>query len=679
MLWVLLFVLITVNSYGLTTYNNLTVQDGDTLIINDDVEADKLTIEDGAVMIIYGDLTVNSNGSTWLDLAGILIITGDLIIDSTNNSASADVGDTGTLVVGGSYDILGDKGTTEVNTGSVYMSDPSDFGGGGDLGDLLGALDDPDLADVIEDVADEILDIASTGYNVWQGDISSDWTDGDNWSTGVVPSANDTIRIDSGTDNELLISSNQVLGNVYIISGSVVLEPGVHLTVDNLIGIDNAFTIQNTIASPASLIVNGSANLDINVDWTYTSLRLWYIGQCVTGNTIDDYNNSFASPNDYYLYKYSSQWDQIDTTSAYSFGVPLEGYSLVIKEDGTLSVKGLLNDADSYTRDISTAGDYLIANPYPSYLDIGNFVESDFGGADQTIYVRTTVDGSRALVTYNWTTGYSTGVDFIAPGQSFWITVPSGATIFTVSEDLKAHASDALKNVSALQNYIEVGLSNDYYTSKMAVFFREDGSEEVSSLDSKLHYSTGTVPNVYSLKEDEPLVVSLLPSTSTYSSIPLGYAVEKEGNTSMEFDFDISNLSGNYDIILIDHELGVEVDLTQISSYSFTPTGLVSDDRFEIEMTESLVSISTDVEDNIGNVEPVIYVTDNICTVELSSIEEVEGSNPSVELFDMTGIQLLEMSIVSKETKFALPSKKQMYIVKVVVNGDSYLQKVIIE
>ncbi len=672
------FFILLVPDVNATNLNNYTLESGSDLYEDDVTSKGTLRIEEGATMIIYGNLRVISPGLVnvpSLEIYGTLIVLGDLIIDDDLNIyASAFVGPNGVMVVGGEYsmDTTYFMSADETNEGTVYLSDGSTFDGEPSSGTLTNALQDGILS---VDIVNQL-----SGDNYWTGMEDGSWDNTSNWYLGIVPVSGYNVIINSGNGNALHITSTQghlVLGDLTITSGEVILEPGAHLSIDNLFGVDNGLTMQNTIEKPSSLIVSQDASPSVNVQWDYVALRWWYTGHAITGNSSDDYDNSFTGTNDYKLYVYQNSWVKIPKASSYIFNSPLSGFGLMTKEDGTLITSGVLNNNSEYQVDISSDRDYLIANPYPCYLDLGYFSEANFGGADPTIYIRTTINDARAFEVYNWTAGYGTGTSCIAPGQSFWI-VASGASTFTLSNALRVHSDCELKSVNALHDFIEIKLSNDYYTSKSAIFFHEYGSENISSIDSKLQYASGVIPNIYSLKEDTPVAISLLPRGLTDRVIHIGFEVEEAGNTSMVLSFDLSNLRNLYEVHLHDNTLGLTVDLNETPMYSFTSNTLSSNDRFELEIKKIISGISTQVEDKVNISEPKIYLDDNKCLVDVRSVNTSEEAL-LIQLFDINGNQLLKMLSKEDVIEFKLPQPKVLYIVSVTSKNIDFQKKVISE
>jgi hypothetical protein len=100
----------------------------------------------------------------------------------------------------------------------------------------------------------------STGFT-WTGAVSSDWSDGGNWSAGAVPGAADSAFVPAGTPNQPALTADAAIGRLYVASGATVSLGGFSLTVMQRIDADGEVT-----ATIGRLVVAGlSATMEGNL------------------------------------------------------------------------------------------------------------------------------------------------------------------------------------------------------------------------------------------------------------------------------------------------------------------------------------------------------------------------------------------------------------------------------
>ena len=126
---------------------------------------------------------------------------------------------------------------------------------------------------------------------------------------------------------------------------------------------------------------------------------------------------------------------------------------------------------------------YLVANPYPSYVDLDRESDWDFATALKTVYVPTNKTGTLVHTTYNVAEGIGTngGSRYIAPGQSYWLRA-YGAGSFVVNSGARTHGtSAALKSAHLIDSdVLRLNIGAGSYTDEVAMAFRSSGNEEFS-------------------------------------------------------------------------------------------------------------------------------------------------------------------------------------------------------
>ena len=483
----------------------------------------------------------------------------------------------------------------------------------------------------------------------WLG-TSSDWFTASNWAGGVLPSGASDITINSTSNNPVIdpakASGVTQVNDIAIDAGvTLTIMPGSQFTVngDLVTNDDNGLLIQNSNTSPTSFIVNGSTTGNVKFEWTYDAGRFWYIGHCISNPVISSYDNIVVGANDYKLYRYTGSWTNISKT-AYDFtGKPLEGYAVKFNEQTTITHVGSLNNNAQYTRSID-GGWSLIGNPFPSYLDLSDIDQWNFGTAMLSIWTRTTLPGDiRGFASYNVSSGegINGGTQYVAPGQAFYVYNQSGSFDFEVNSTTKIHTSGVeLKSTGDARvkdDVIRFEMNNGITTDQSVIVFRSPGVFEMTQNDTeKRMENNGVVPNVYSLKGSKNVAINLLPEVVNVESVQLGYKLGSAGVSTLRFT-NIQDFQPGIPVYLTDHLTGEKINLREEPVYEFMAEAGTVNERFEIVFEEP---ISTDVAERVkekDGIDVYAYAHSGGITVVENLLEEGGAGNINIMVTDAAG------------------------------------------
>ena len=101
---------------------------------------------------------------------------------------------------------------------------------------------------------------ATAGVATWTGAVSTDWSNPGNWSSGLVPSSNDSVQIGAAT-NQPVLTATSVVGAVEIISGGNLRPNGQTMAVARSFSTSGTGLVTMTGASDG-LSVGGDAVFD---------------------------------------------------------------------------------------------------------------------------------------------------------------------------------------------------------------------------------------------------------------------------------------------------------------------------------------------------------------------------------------------------------------------------------
>ncbi|WP_262326480.1 T9SS type A sorting domain-containing protein [Carboxylicivirga litoralis] len=698
---------------GPVTYNELVtiVDNGNpndtvTYIVEGDFSCLELTVQANTIMYIKGDLVVGAVNQNNVDFQvyGTLVVTGSLDVRG-KNSLELNIETTGILVVGGAYDYTGKNGgAAEDNAGQMYLSDPDDFtgsgNGSGDIGDLVeaGVLPSDIVEDFVENVDETLFTTATWNGGSTQWDIDGNWTNTDTPTTG------DNVFIGAG----VALYPQFCSGNEYFMwdldleSGAeLVIPEGSKVTIlgDVTIPLGAKLTVQNSNASPTSLIVYGDVVGNIEFSWTFDPLHWFFIGHPISNPSMANYRailTDESNPNNKYaLYDYqndgtlnnlASEVETYEFNQEVASGERIKGYQLKVLNATTISQTGLPNNQESYSKQV-VYGWQIIANPYPAYyqIPVGSL---DFEGTEKTVYVSDSDNSSsKQFYTFNTVNGIDVPEGsagnitdgIIAPGQAFYIQGTNTAESIVLRKSNLVHASgvtlkSAPKEIE--ENLLRIKLSNEHgLTDEAVIALFPDGDVALNSQDSKQMMHNGTdYSYIYSMVDGEKTVINVLPETLDAYEQPLGIKA-KEGTQYLKIS-GLDNLINDYGVVLLDKKTGQEVEMTSSTVYEFKADAGEDHERFVLQFNVAHKSeVATDLDD-VEDDKVRIYILDSS---KLKIASAWDTHEKKVTVYTLSGSVVLSDNYSGQEYMKELNINTGVYIVKVTCGNQSYQQKVLIK
>jgi hypothetical protein len=515
------------------------------------------------------------------------------------------------------------------------------------------------------------------------------------------------LTIDNAVGVTLSSTQTIITNNLTINSGKIFkIEAAKNLTVTGVIsnyGGNAGFVLESTVSGTASLIHN-NVNVPATVqryisgnaeDWHFLASPVF--NQVIASSSwvpAGTYGNGtgydlyvFDEPTPCWVYQLNTSptstgenpnWPTVHPTANFVSG---RGYLYSVQASNpTNQFAGNLNNgAVSYavtknsTSDPLLIGFNLIGNPYPSAIDwkasLGwtrsNLLDSG-GGYDMWIWNPSTNNyGVYNSLASTGTNGIS---NFIAPMQGFFVRADSNANI-AMTNDIRVHtgASNWFKNVPTKNHEnpenIKVKISSQSGLGSDEVLL-QFGSSSNQAGAAKLYSTIKTAPSAYFTTEERELTVRYLTNTTNNPIVPLAFKPGSDGNYTVSINFD----TANYDFVLLeDTKTKTKHDLKNNPTYDFKATLEDSFDRFLLHFDEVPIR---------NNKLPIrIYYNENEIVFDVSLIPK----DTAVTLFDTLGRKILEKKIRGKTIHY-LPfnNKNQMFIVKAISNGLSFISKIFV-
>lgn len=706
-------------SYTNNDWAAIEVMNGGRLEIFGDVLASiSVNVHSGATMIVHGDMELNGASHS---LSGNIIVTGDVKLSNVTLNL------TGNLVIGGDLEI--DEHGGNYNNGDIYLLDPNakqDIQGWNHKEVKPGDEDDLIRNETDKDFLDELKNLGLIAGSSWTGTKNRNWNEPENWNPQEIPSSSTSVKIDYSGDNNPKISENiavhnitinngtvtivkdaeATINNINITNGSLILKagakatmhnisitsgtanirPGARATINGNINVNNAkggkLVIEHDLGDnkPASVVHTGSSTGDVTVKVTFPSLkRNWYIGHPVVSNR-DDYGTDF----DVWSFNHSNgAWPVVSAGT--SMGKPTDGYVVINKSgvERTVTHTGALATGNQKVNLTTSSpnGFNLIANPYNGYL---NPKLLDFTGMRPTIWYRTVVDNNYVFTTYNVVAGVPLPYDndeLIAPMQAFWVRTDVDNKELTFSNSLLSLVhplpltEDNPKFKSSqlpVNDVLYIQLSNSISSDQTAIAFRENGSTELSRIDSDKRLNASKVPDIYTIKSNKQVAISIMPELEENTSIKMGFSLLKDANKELYIEaVDINNFMPGTEVWLVDNHTGIRTNL-RTSGYSFNADAGTDNSRFTVEIGR----VATGIEDNdtVENSNAIqVYAANGNAIVK---VDDPKG-DVVVNIYNLAGQLVNSTKEASSRIEVALPASRNVYVVEV-QTGDTVFKKKIV-
>ena len=470
-------------------------------------------------------------------------------------------------------------------------------------------------------------------------------------STGITCN---NLTINSGF--QVTFSSDvTVAGNLLVKSGASVINNG-------------AVTVTGTTAIQQDLTGSGT---------TTPNGRFWYISSPVTGAT----SATFDAAGTNILKSYDETnhvWAPItNNTTILPIGT---GYFTRLGADQTVSFTGAVNSGNislSPSRSGTTdakRGFNLIGNPYPSFLD-WDAAYTGSSNLESTMWYRTNNGSAMVFDTYNAALHIGTNNNLngavtkdIPPMQAFWVRVDADGNTGTLdfNNTMRNHGTGNLLKDETTQEIIRLQISKDANSDELIFAFNTQAQNGIDSYDSeKMFADIASIPQLYSVVEDQKLVINGLESYITNFELPIGIQLGEAGTYTISAK-EIEGLIG-VPVILEDKLLHITQDLTT-GDYTFTTDAIESTDRFilHLKSDQEATNISDITKSNIT-------INTELHTLIVTSSE----TSGTIVVTDILGRIIQTKEIKDTKTSMSLPIG--IYIVKVQTNNSNASEQVIIK
>ncbi|WP_323786927.1 T9SS-dependent choice-of-anchor J family protein [Psychroserpens sp.] len=547
--------------------------------------------------------------------------------------------------------------------------------------------------------------------------------DGDNWyldDVVIYDNVPTTFTYTSGTwapfnpmgfastDDDVVIAAGDAVLSSDLSCDSMTVNPGAGLTVDIGVTLTTAsgMTLESSATSYSSLILDGTVagtmtyERHVNMNGSGSTGSNDLVSAPLTGqafNTFAAANSNILNNGTLYLFgpfeKVTGQYVNWAGTETSTLD-PGVGYRTGTTDNGSVTFTGTANNG-TVTNDIINGGSNneiwnLVGNPYPSYINVQDFLNHDVGGATNlALFDATTAaiygyDGSalNGWTIYNLAT--TTPSTVMAPGQGFFVSANAANTAafdleFTPAMRSTGSSDDFIVGRNAALTYLILNVSANDKSYNTDLYFNSNASQGFDvGYDAGIWGDTPPEFGIYShLVQDnvgKPMALQAL-NSSNLSDVTIALGVNANQGEQITFSISDMTLPASVNVYLEDV---VENTLTLLnnSDYVMTPsTALSGTGRFFLRASEDALS-------TLDNSLDMLNIFAVNASDELVISGQLAEENTMLNLYDIQGRLVLSTKLNDSilQNRIDVSSVNAgVYIVTVQNNSQEQTKKVILD
>ncbi|MBR9846552.1 MAG: T9SS type A sorting domain-containing protein [Algicola sp.] len=502
--------------------------------------------------------------------------------------------------------------------------------------------------------------------------------------------------------DSIIVSSGDATLNTDLTVDSVTVNPGAGLTVELGTTITtNTLTLESSSTSYSSLILDGTVvgtmtyERHVNINGSGTTGSNDLISAPLTGQAFNDLaaaNPNILNNGSLYLFgpfeKTTGQYVNWSGTETATLNAGV-GYRTGTTDNGIVTFTGTAENG-TVINDIENSGPIrqewnLVGNPYPSYLNVQDFLNHDVGGVtniqlfDASTAAIYGYDGSAQNGWTIYNLANTTASTLIAPGQGFFVSADDTNTglynlEFTPAMRSTGTSDDFIQGRNAELVYLKLNLSAGSETSRTEFYFNDNASQGLDvGYDAEAFDDMSLYSHLIQDNEGKAIALQTLnPSDLSEVSIPLG--VNANQGEQITFSISDSTLPQSVNVYLDDVVANTSTLLTT-GDYVVTPTtNLSGTGRFFLRTSEDALST---IENSLETL--------NIFALNTSKEIVVSGllkEQTNLILYDIQGRQVFvsELDTTSLDNRIDVSSLSGgVYIVSVDSNSQKKTQKIVLK
>ncbi len=551
---------------------------------------------------------------------------------------------------------------------------------------------------------------ASNANTSWTGATNTLWQEPTNWNNGL-PDTNSNVTIPTGLGNYPTVTN---LNNATTFNltnntgGNLTITAGKGLTIGNNLINNGTVTVHSDATSNGALVVKGTASGNITYN-RYVTNNWHTVGAPVIGQNMNNFAVTHTASNQviqngdntkYAIAPYNNNvptnnWEYVLVANIASAGnfVNGKGYSMKRASAGTYTFTGTIENNNKTVTliDGSKNNWNLIANPYPSFLKFNNLAD-----ASANVLLQNAAQlNTNNLAIYIWdasTTSYkpynhaSTNLQYIAPGQAFFVNVKDGGGTFTFNKNLQTHNTGnvfARNSNSIFEMSLKVSFqaSSRNLTKSTEIKYLENTTKGLDvGYDAETFTAQDNSFSVYThLLEDtnnKAFALQCLPPNNFEEQIiPIG--VNADANTTISFTVDAQNIPTGINMYLEDKQENTFTKLNDNGNYEITLSEAQSGvGRFYLHTTSQVLNTN---EFSTALEQTTIWVSDKR-TLQISNLPEGKST---LQIYDVLGKEVFVRFLYSARNNLKIQLSnslsKAIYVVRLETDKGIKMKKIMLK
>lgn len=493
----------------------------------------------------------------------------------------------------------------------------------------------------------------------WTGAANTNWNNAANWTCGL-PHADSDVTINAGTNQPFIASDVSIKSLTIGSSATLTLTTDFDLTVANAIANSGTLNVQNN----ANLIqIDNVANTGSGITNVYRKssdlYRLDYTmwSSPVTGSqSLLDFSplTSVTPSSRFYTYntatdQYNSITNPANATFNTGEGILIRmpnnwpAYSAIV--DGTPyagQFKGTPNNG-TYTHAMSIAknGYNAVGNPYPSALNVANFIDANIVIGNENIdgtlwFWRKTNDASN-LTSYSTIT--KAGIVYGNSNLSLYpdhFVISSGQGFIVKAKTNTLNFNNAMRSASNVNQFFKTAVDNKYWLELTNSNMESYGQNLIAYIPkATLDYDNGydglfindSKTAIMTLAGNKEVVIQARPEFDNQDVLPIIFKTDLAGTYTINLSNSEGIFNSGQNIYLKDNNTG-KTQILNKGSYTFTTAVGNFTNRFEISY-QSTLSVANPV---FNENQVVVYKKDQNLTINSGFV-----IMDNVQVFDVRG------------------------------------------
>ena len=183
--------------------------------------------------------------------------------------------------------------------------------------------------------------------------------------------------------------------------------------------------------------------------------------------------------------------------------------------------------------------------------------------------------------------------------------------------------------------------------------------------------NSAIVPDLYSKADNEKLVINGLAEVTDNMTLPLGFTLKTAANGLTLKVSELSNFAVGTKVYLLDNDQNTQTELLPETQYTFNTTAATSNNESRFSLHFRAPGVATGVNTS-SKLNAQVFVN------SANQITIVSSEKCNYAIYNVMGQKQYENMLSSTKTTINRAFGAGIYLVELLVNGQSEIQKVII-